>query len=108
MKLTKLDTLNRDAQGNIVLRVAHYTPATHMQVNVSVYAYKGIKAKRMSLLVRTKYPRGAHSLEELRVIKENLAHLWAMQHDVSNYVIVYGGVIPEPRLFHPTQLENQP
>lgn len=107
MKKANIPKLNRDAQGNIVLRVAHYYPTGNTYTVVSVYGFTGVKNKRMTVLVREKFLRHAHTREELATIKDNLAHLWAMQQDVGNYVIHYGGAMPAV-LYHPTELENQP
>lgn len=105
-KKFNVHNLCRDMDNNIVLRVAHYFPKKSCLV-VSVYGYVGIRSKRMKMLKRAQLSINDHVHSD--TIKENMAQLWAMENDVSNYVIQYGGPVPFG-LQHPTEptQENQP
>ena len=104
VKKSNVHNLCRNMDSNIVLRVAHYFPKKSRLV-VSVYGYVGIRSKRMKMLRRQELNIDDHKY--IDTIKENMAQLWAMENDVSNYVIQYGGPTPFG-LQHHTEQENQP
>ena len=103
-KKFNVHNLCRDKDNNIVLRVAHYFPKKASLV-VSVYGYVGVRSKRMKMLKRQQLNIGEH--QYVAIIKQNMVQLWAMENDVSNYVIQHGGPMPFG-LQHNTELENQP
>lgn len=103
-KKFNVHNLCRDKDNNIVLRVAHYFPQKSRLV-VSVYGFVGIRSKRMKMLRRQELCIDDRKYAD--TVKENMAQIWAMENDVGNYVIQYGGPIPLG-LQHHTEQENQP
>lgn len=96
-------------KGEIVLRGSVWKRKAW--IVLSVYGYIGIKAKRTFLLARSDHHDHDH---DHATILENMAHLWAMQHGVGEFVFTRRNA-DHRELFHPsewdptaTTKENQP
>lgn len=98
------DLLCRNAQGDIVLRGSVWKQKN--QITLSVYGYRGIKHKHTELLMRSYHHMDEYGPTTLETMLQNMAHLWAMKYDVSNYVLTRRNA-NRCELFHPTELTKE-
>lgn len=95
----------RNADGDIVLLSKIWKGHSKTQAAVSLYVVRGRKEKIIRLTHRAAFNKATHTDEMLVAARDTVAHLWAMQNEVSDYVVVY----TEPKMsdmYHPTQLQQ--
>lgn len=105
-KAPRIDLYCRNADGEIVIVSKVWWAFSKTHGAISLYVARGAKHKVFRCNVRKPFAKDTHSKELLESMRDTLAHLWAMEHGVSDYVIVYREPHPST-LFHPTEMRSQ-
>lgn len=105
-KKVNVELLCRNAQGDIVLVSRVWKGLTKTHSAVSIYAGRGIKDKAIRLLHRRSFDKKSYTEEDLLIARDTVAHLWAMDAGISDYVVVYDYPAVNT-LFHPSELKQQ-
>lgn len=103
---TKTDLFCRNADGDIVVLAKVWMGHSKTYAAVSLYVVRGKKDKFLRLTHREMYPKTDYTKEMLLNARDTGAHLWALQNEVSDYVVVY----TEPKMvdmYHPSQLQQE-
>lgn len=103
---TRTDLFCRNADGDIVILSKIWKGHSKTQAAVSLYVVRGRKEKLIRLAHRAAFDKANHTDEMLVAARDTVAHLWAMRHEVSDYVVVY----TEPKMgdmYHPTELQQE-
>lgn len=102
---TRTDLFCRNADGDIVILSKIWKGHSKTHAAVSLYVVRGRKDKLIRLTHRAQFIKATHTDEMLVAARDTVAHLWAMQNEVSDYVVVY----TEPKMgdmYHPTELQQ--
>lgn len=102
----------RNIEGQIVIVSKIWNGYSKTHAAVSLYVVRGNIDKVIRLIHRAPFDKTTHTDEMLVAARDTVAHLWALQNEVSDYVVVY----TEPKMvnmYHPsqfpiTQLQPQP
>lgn len=95
----------RNADGDIVIVSKVWMTASKGKAAVSLYVGRGIKDKALRLVHREFFDKSTHTKDMLFAARDTVPLLWAMRHEVSDFVVVH----QEPKmaeLFHPTELKQ--
>lgn len=98
----RIDLFCRNADGDIVILSKVWMTASKGKAAVSLYVGRGIKDKALRLVHRATFDKDTHTDGMLVAARDTVAHLWALQNEVSDYVVVY----TEPKMvnmYHPSQ-----
>jgi hypothetical protein len=102
----KVELLCRNAQGDIVLVSKVWKGLTKTHAAVSLYGVRGITIKSTRLLHRKSFKKSLFAMEDLETARDAVAHLWAMQAGISDYVVIYDYPLMRD-MFHPSELNQQ-
>lgn len=101
-----LNRLCKTHDGQIVLVSKLWQYASKGESAISLYAFQGVKTKTAKLLRRSFFSRDTHSKDMLMGMRETVAHLWAMEYGVSDYVVIFN-MDEHPNLYHPSELQQE-
>jgi hypothetical protein len=102
---TRTNLFCRNADGDIVIVSKIWKGYRETHAAVSLYVVRGRKEKLIRLEHRARFDKKTHTDEMLVAARDTVAHLWAMQNEVSDYVVVYTA----PKMvdmYHPTELQQ--
>ncbi len=105
-KVPRIDLFCCNADGEIVIVSKVWWAFSKTHAAVSLYAGRGIADKTLRLVTRNVYPKATHPPAMLDDMRDTVAHLWALRHGVSDYVVLH----KEPKistLYHPSELNQQ-
>lgn len=106
MRKPRTDLFCRNADGDIVILSKIWKGYSKNHTAVTLYSVRGRKDKMIRLLHRAEFAKAVHTDEMLVAARDTVAHLWAMQNEVSDYVVVY----TSPKtgdLYHPDELQQE-
>lgn len=98
----RIDLFCRNADGQIVILSKIWKGHSKQRAAVSLYVVRGNIDKVIRLVHRATFDKDTHTDGMLVAARDTVAHLWALQNEVSDYVVVY----TEPKMvnmYHPSQ-----
>ena len=101
----RIDLFCRNADGEIVIVSKIWKGYSKTHAAVSLYVVRGNIDKVIRLVHRATFDKDTHTDGMLVAARDTVAHLWALQNEVSDYVVVY----TEPKMgdmYHPTELQQ--
>lgn len=99
-----------NAAGEVVILAKIWKGFKKTHSAVSLYVVRGVQSKSLRLIHRRGFEKSLYPYDQLLAARDTVAHLWAMEHGLSDFVVVY----TDPKMsemYHPSELkqqENQP
>ena len=102
----RINLFCRNADGEIVILSKIRKGHSKTHAAVSLYVVRGNVDKLIRLIHRAAFDKATHTDEMLVAARDTVAHLWALQNEVSDYVVVY--TAPKmANMYHPSELQQE-